>query len=459
MTFTFSSVTFSGNTTVTTYGTGQPPPSGFKLGTPPAYYEITTTVTFTSTVEVCINYNDTQFATERSLKLFHWNGSGWDNITTSVNTTANIICGNTTSFSPFIVAEELSTAVTISNISAQPDGNQVIITWSTSFEIDNEGFVILRSESPNGPFTPITQGMIPAMGGVGKATYTFTDGNVDKGKVYYYRLQDIDTKGRVTAHQVIPVTVAVAGADKGLQETASTEDNATIASQQDKALSNKDIMDVESGQPGKPANWMSVVVGEPENRPAGDMETPPTPSTLPRTDLALPHKGGGDEEEGTISSDLLQLPSAQRAHRGEEYDEIPAATNGVVALRNTGPSSFSVSIEDDKGNIIVVSKVEDKESIATKSSDLKVNEESDRVVLTWQGRSGVKGFLLHRAEKGKENYATISNLIPYFGRDDKDIYLYRFTDNSVKPGVRYAYRLEIVKAEHKGELKMGKSAE
>jgi len=80
-------------------------------------------------------------------------------------------------------------------------------------------------------------------------------------------------------------------------------------------------------------------------------------------------------------------------------------------------------------------------------------------MLSWHGKGKVRGFVLHRAEKGKDNYTPVSNLIPYFGQDDKDTFLYRFTDNSVKPGVRYAYRLEIVKAEHKGELKMGKSAE
>jgi len=58
-------------------------------------------------------------------------------------------------------------------------------------------------------------------------------------------------------------------------------------------------------------------------------------------------------------------------------------------------------------------------STATKTSDLKVIEESDRVVLTWHGRVGVKGFILHRAEKGKDNYAPISNLIPYFGHDEQ----------------------------------------
>lgn len=46
-------------------------------------------------------------------------------------------------------------------------------------------------------FTPITQSMIPAMGGSGKATYTFTDSNIEQGKTYYYQLQDIDSRGEL----------------------------------------------------------------------------------------------------------------------------------------------------------------------------------------------------------------------------------------------------------------------
>ena len=71
------------------------------------------------------------------------------------------------------------------------------------------------------------------------------------------------------------------------------------------------------------------------------------------------------------------------------------------------------------------------------------------MVLTWQGKGKVKGFILHRAEKGKDNYTAISNLIPYFGRDDRDIFLYRFTDNTTKLGVKYDYRLERVSPEFK----------
>ncbi|MBI5097406.1 MAG: hypothetical protein HZB32_07235 [Nitrospirae bacterium] len=424
VTFTFPSVTLSGNTTVTTSGTGQPPPSGFKLGATPTYYEIASTATFTGPVEVCINYDETQFATERSMKLFHWNGSGWDNITTSLDTTANIICGNTTSFSPFIVAEESSTAVTLSALSAHIENNQAALTWSTSSETNNEGFVVLRGESAGGPFAPITSSMIPAMGGPGmKATYSFTDSDVGQGKTYYYRLQDVDSRGVVTTHNVIPVTTVMAGGEKPSQKIQEQK---------------QDIQSI-----------------------------PPT--------LILPRKGGGDDGSGPVvptsewrrdaeleiaSPDSVSLAMTSRtegAHidssihphpaspvKGEEYSESP-----VVALHAQGPSSFSVSIEDDKGNIIMVSRVEDTEGTSTSTSDLMITNESDRLVLTWQGKGKVKGFILHRAEKGKDNYTAISNLIPYFGRDDKDIFLYRFTDNTTKLGVKYDYRLERVSPEFK----------
>ena len=95
----------------------------------------------------------------------------------------------------------------------------------------------------------------------------------------------------------------------------------------------------------------------------------------------------------------------------------------------------------------MVSSLEDKVSVSTSTRDLEVTEGSDRVVITWHGKHGVKGFILHRSEKGKDNYVPISNLIPYFGRDGKDVFLYRFTDNSAKPGAKYDYRLEVVKSD------------
>jgi hypothetical protein len=49
--------------------------------------------------------------------------------------------------------------------------------------------------------------------------------------------------------------------------------------------------------------------------------------------------------------------------------------------------------------------------------------------------------------RGRGDYAPVSGLIPCFGRDGKERYLYRFIDKGVKPGAKYEYRLEVVKAD------------
>lgn len=101
----FSQVTAGGITSVTTSSTGNQPPTGFRLGNPPTYYNISTTATFSGNVEVCINYSALNVpGNENALRLMHYEpGGGWSDITTSLNTNANIICGLTTSFSDFAV--------------------------------------------------------------------------------------------------------------------------------------------------------------------------------------------------------------------------------------------------------------------------------------------------------------------------------------------------------------------
>jgi hypothetical protein len=104
---TFGSVTQAGETTVTvvdpTTTPGAPlPPSGFVLGDPPIYYDIETTATFNGAVTVCLNYTGATFGAGTP-RLFHYTGGAWTDITTSVDTVNNVICGSTTSFSPFAI--------------------------------------------------------------------------------------------------------------------------------------------------------------------------------------------------------------------------------------------------------------------------------------------------------------------------------------------------------------------
>lgn len=219
-TLTFDDVTSGGDTTVTTSGTGTPPPLGFRLGSPPVYYEISTTATFTGNVEICINYDETQFPNENSLKLFHRTGGNWVNVTTSLNTTTDIICGDVTSFSEFVVVEEEATLIDLVSFTATEVNGEVVLDWVTASEIDNAGFNIWRKEG-NGQYEKINSALIPANGNLtAGATYTYTDNTVAAGSTYYYRLEDIDTSGVSTFHDETD----------GIQVTAIGSDNESGAS-------------------------------------------------------------------------------------------------------------------------------------------------------------------------------------------------------------------------------------
>jgi streptogramin lyase len=106
---TFDNVTQPGTTTLVTSQLGPPPPSGFRLGAPPTYFFISSTAIFTESITLCINYTGTGFGNENRLKLYHFEeGVGWVDITTSIDTVNDTICGTTTSLSPFAVLEEMA---------------------------------------------------------------------------------------------------------------------------------------------------------------------------------------------------------------------------------------------------------------------------------------------------------------------------------------------------------------
>lgn len=143
-TITFSEVTGSGETSVSTSETGSPPPEGFRLGNPPVYYEINTTATFSGTIEVCIDYSGQTFPDEDKLTLLHDDGTGWVDVTSSHYPESDIICGMVSSLSPFVIAQENSAPVTTAGgpyaadeatplsldlSAADADGDPLTFTW------------------------------------------------------------------------------------------------------------------------------------------------------------------------------------------------------------------------------------------------------------------------------------------------------------------------------------------
>ena len=112
---TYQNVTSGGQSQLMLQTGGQAPPSGLKLApsSPPLYYVLTTTATFTGTVTVCVTYSQGDVTgNENNLKLMVYDTTlmppKWVNITSSRDVTANKICGRTTHFSEFAVMEPLT---------------------------------------------------------------------------------------------------------------------------------------------------------------------------------------------------------------------------------------------------------------------------------------------------------------------------------------------------------------
>lgn len=107
-TVTFPTVSQGGTTGTIESVSGPTPPDNYgvvPLGHP-KYYQISTTATYQGQVEVCITYNDSDVVgSEMDLRLMHFNGTTWEDITNSRDTVTHTICGYTSSLSPFALVQ------------------------------------------------------------------------------------------------------------------------------------------------------------------------------------------------------------------------------------------------------------------------------------------------------------------------------------------------------------------
>ena len=103
----FDNVILSGNTTVGTSSTAPTTaiPANFQLGNPATFYNLSTSATFTGSAQVCISYAGVNYTDPTQLRLFHYTGGSWMDVTTSLNPTTETICGTVMSFSPFAILQ------------------------------------------------------------------------------------------------------------------------------------------------------------------------------------------------------------------------------------------------------------------------------------------------------------------------------------------------------------------
>ena len=104
---TFPDVTVSGTTSMTVSDTGEPVPSGFQLALPATYFDISTTAEFVPPITVCVSYAGMTFSYSGGIQLWHYDSSlpGWDDITTEIRTSEEMVCGETDTLSPFTIGE------------------------------------------------------------------------------------------------------------------------------------------------------------------------------------------------------------------------------------------------------------------------------------------------------------------------------------------------------------------
>ncbi|MBI5374272.1 MAG: SBBP repeat-containing protein [Candidatus Schekmanbacteria bacterium] len=110
--------------------------------------------------------------------------------------------------SKYRIGDDIPTAITLSSFAANQKGKKVSIKWETATEIDNIGFNILRSESESGPYEKINKKLINAKGTSTKgASYYLNDKNIESGKTYWYKLEDIDSNKGIMDHAPLAVKI------------------------------------------------------------------------------------------------------------------------------------------------------------------------------------------------------------------------------------------------------------
>jgi hypothetical protein len=109
VTLTFDNVTGSGNTTLTIEDAGPPVPGAFIVGDSATYWNLSTTATYTDSIEICFTYDEAAIpGAESDLAILHYDTTlvpaDWVDVTTSVDTVANVACCKTATLSPFVLA-------------------------------------------------------------------------------------------------------------------------------------------------------------------------------------------------------------------------------------------------------------------------------------------------------------------------------------------------------------------
>lgn len=131
----------------------------------------------------------------------------WDLINpVTINADAGTVSFTTQVTGLFQAASAEPPFINLVSFTAHPGSKEVLLTWTTEFEIGSKGFNLYRADAEDGEYTKINEALVQPKGNpTTGATYTLTDKGLRNRKTYYYKLEDIDHTGAGTMHGPISV--------------------------------------------------------------------------------------------------------------------------------------------------------------------------------------------------------------------------------------------------------------
>lgn len=114
-----------------------------------------------------------------------------------------------------------SLSVSLSSFQATHSIGSITVEWVTESEVDNVGFYVSRSI--DGEDYSRISGLIYGSGNTSERhTYTFTDTDVVCCQLYWYKLEELDIYGKVTAISFITASLATSISDPYVPASASS---------------------------------------------------------------------------------------------------------------------------------------------------------------------------------------------------------------------------------------------
>ena len=185
VTIQFSKVTVAGYTSCEMSSSGPEPSGHFTLLG--QYYELATSAIYVpgSVITIGVPYDPDVVSDPTLLRILHYEGGSWQNVTTNLDTVAHMVYGQVTSLSPFALGLWQNQRPTVSGQDASvPEGGAVDITLSGS-DADGDGLTFTVKNSPsNGGLGTVVGDKVtytPAPGYVGPDSFSYVanDGNAE----------------------------------------------------------------------------------------------------------------------------------------------------------------------------------------------------------------------------------------------------------------------------------------